>query len=783
VTQLRLHPTCDFAPALIGGGETNLALVTAEFNPQKAIVFKSTHLEITSAGFAGSWHQTIAGPAVSTGAIYDTILTTTDTVTVYVSAVFGGVNYGRVPVRIEPCLGAFADYAATLDSKPIVIPVLKNDFIPVSCTPVFELVPGLEPLHGNALVVAPDSISYSPAAGFVGLDSLSYRIVCGIDTAIAKVYIVNNKSLALQYVACPGAVITMGFVHISGVEYYWYNAETVGTLEKTTASDTIRREKDSPEDIGTWWVEPRYKGKVFPRYQVDLLAGDCEVTDPAGCATNGTVIWKENFDGYDDGNNPASPAYSRVGLAPGMTTYTFSDTPDGMIDGAYALVKDAMDPASYYYLSRYRDDHTSPGDATRGRFLITNGATTPDLVYHQEINNLCSDMDLYFSFWMIGSDAEIEWTIYETSSDKVLAKFKQKKLSGLNLLWQQYGFKFPVPAGVTSIRFEIYNYCDVYSGNDVVYDDIEVRFCAPPVNLNVADTTVCTDTKFELVGKYDDDGTFGSNFTYRWEYHGLNSTVWTNLEESTSGAPLNDTLRINPVTKADEGYYRLLVSSPTNIGNVNCRAASDSILVMVTRIVTVPDIRVDICPSPAKTIYLSSFLDSLDFTSVLWTKTYPTIPAIDPTTGAINTGAFTNATFTYRYLQQSFCGTSSAIAYVHPLKKALVLRNDTIVVCQTQELSKHVQLNQIVGLDPSGTWIYPLDPNSAIVNNVNPYPSGSAYSGALIFNAQKAWADASTAYNITYKGDVNAKKFVFQYTPPGSCVGTKTIVIIVTSTM
>jgi hypothetical protein len=92
-------------------------------------------------------------------------------------------------------------------------------------------------------------------------------------------------------------------------------------------------------------------------------------------------------------------------------------------------------------------------------------------------------------------------------------------------------------------------------------------------------------------------------------------------------------------------------------------------------------------------------------------------------------------------------------------------------------------MNQIVGLDPDGTWTYPLDPNSAIVNNVSIYPSGSAYSGARIFNAQKAWAEANSAYNITYKGDVNAKKFVFQYTPPGSCVGTKTIVIIVTSTM
>jgi hypothetical protein len=309
------------------------------------------------------------------------------------------------------------------------------------------------------------------------------------------------------------------------------------------------------------------------------------------------------------------------------------------------------------------------------------------------------------------------------------------------------------------------------------------------VNLNVADTTVCTDTKFELIGDYDDDGTFGSNFTYRWEYHGLNSTVWTLLgTQGTSGDPLSTTWTIDPVTKADEGYYRLLVSTSTNIGNVNCRAASDSILVMVTRIVTVPDIRVDICPAPSRTIYLTSFLDSLDFISVLWTKANLSAPNIIGTSGAINSDDFKSpTTYTYKYSLTSACGISTAMAYVHQLKNKIVRRKDTIAICQTQELSKHVQLNQLFGLELGGTWTYPLDPNSVIVNNVKLYPSGSDYSGAQVFNAHKAWTEASTAYNITYKGDVYAKKFVFTYTAPAtnSCVSlqSKTIVIIVTSTL
>jgi hypothetical protein len=102
------------------------------------------------------------------------------------------------------------------------------------------------------------------------------------------------------------------------------------------------------------------------------------------------------------------------------------------------------------------------------------------------------------------------------------------------------------------------------------------------------------------------------------------------------------------------------------------------------------------------------------------------------------------------------------------------------------ELSQHVQLNQIVGLGLGGTLNYDnsVNPDNTVSSYVTHYPSGSAYSGAQIFNAQKAWTDAPATYNTTYKG-IPGKKFIFTYTAPGSCVGsqTKKIVIIVTDTL
>ncbi|MDR2382951.1 MAG: hypothetical protein LBD76_03585 [Prevotellaceae bacterium] len=129
----------------------------------------------------------------------------------------------------------------------------------------------------------------------------------------------------------------------------------------------------------------------------------------SGCAVTGTVIFKEDFDHYDNGLEPTSGAYSTEELVTGMTTYNFTSVPGQILgypnntgmygEGSYSLVKDAYDadnPTSY--LSQYRDDHTSPDNPAIGRFFITNGRTSPDRVYRQVINNLCSGTNLYFHF-------------------------------------------------------------------------------------------------------------------------------------------------------------------------------------------------------------------------------------------------------------------------------------------------------------------------------------------------------------------------------------------------
>jgi hypothetical protein len=231
------------------------------------------------------------------------------------------------------------------------------------------------------------------------------------------------------------------------------------------------------------------------------------------------------------------------------------------------------------------------------------------------------------------------------------------------------------------------------------------------------------------------------------------------------------------------------VSSPEHIDDVNCRAASDSIYVRVAEHRKASDIRIDVCPSPDRPVNLTGYLDSLAYNTVNWTKISSPAPnVVNPEKGTINTADLTG-TYKYQYKLTSVCEPDSAIAYIHPLKDRFSRRINPIVVCKDEAKSRNINISQILGLDiDGGTWDYPVNAGNIVTNNLKINSSG-----AIIFDAYKAWQDATAAinpikiaYSIDYKGDTEAMKFVFRYTAPaGNCIGNtvKTIEIIVTKTM
>jgi hypothetical protein len=174
-----------------------------------------------------------------------------------------------------------------------------------------------------------------------------------------------------------------------------------------------------------------------------------------------------------------------------------------------------------------------------------------------------------------------------TSGDFIL----HREASASDWKYRQYGFDIDLPAGVDSILFTIINKEVNYIGNDWGLDDIEIRLCAPAVTLSQpsqADTSACLGTSVTFQGNYTDDGTFGLNLDYRWEYSATgdinNPAAWSVLSgssgTSTSGS-VNSTYTFT-ITPTTGGYYRLAIANAATINTVHCRAVSDMIHVTAT---------------------------------------------------------------------------------------------------------------------------------------------------------------------------------------------------------
>jgi hypothetical protein len=99
------------------------------------------------------------------------------------------------------------DHAVTTVNETVNVEVLANDQWAPQTLP--EVSIATRPAHGKATVRADQSIDYAPAPGFVGTDTISYRLNDGSSTALAKVSITINQPEHL-YVSTRGSDANSG---------------------------------------------------------------------------------------------------------------------------------------------------------------------------------------------------------------------------------------------------------------------------------------------------------------------------------------------------------------------------------------------------------------------------------------------------------------------------------------------------------------------------------------------------------------------------------------------
>ncbi len=78
------------------------------------------------------------------------------------------------------------DYLLVFQNTANQLKVTQNDIIPSECSNSISVAE--VPKHGVATVSGSD-ISYTPAIGYIGKDSITYSLSCGAETGLAKVYI------------------------------------------------------------------------------------------------------------------------------------------------------------------------------------------------------------------------------------------------------------------------------------------------------------------------------------------------------------------------------------------------------------------------------------------------------------------------------------------------------------------------------------------------------------------------------------------------------------------
>jgi len=304
---------------------------------------------------------------------------------------------------------------------------------------------------------------------------------------------------------------------------------------------------------------------------------------------SGKLLYNQDF----GGDSPTDDIVSKTGLPVEVTTCTFVSVKTA--DNQYNLAKYIPDgtaqapgtdihyPAWFYGQAinittgtAGIDDHTYPGDYTRGYMMIINAAATPQKFYTTTIDNLCPDTKLYFSAWAAnlvrggstyGSyvDPKLRFVIQDMDGD-TLAQISTAAIPKTTAYrWNQYGIEF-LNTDYTSIVVSIFNDAVGTTGNDLALDDIQVWLSLPQVVVTDM-TDYCANQNTDLtvnISNYDNNFTDGGYVQWQHSPTGADGT-WTNIGDQLSLSP-----SIDYTSSIERGYYyRVLVGTKINLDN-NC---------------------------------------------------------------------------------------------------------------------------------------------------------------------------------------------------------------------
>ncbi|GAA4087397.1 hypothetical protein GCM10022392_05540 [Mucilaginibacter panaciglaebae] len=266
-------------------------------------------------------------------------------------------------------------------------------------------------------------------------------------------------------------------------------------------------------------------------------------------------------------------------LSNSTTGFTYALNCPG--DGAYALVNNTN--------GCYSDWHTVTQDHTgdpNGLFMLVNASTLNRDFYVQQIDGLCAGTTYQFSAWMLNmvkttaADPNVTFIIEKTDGT-LISSFNSNIPKTATPAWQQYGFTFALPTGVSSVVIRLHNNAPGGLGSGLALDDITFRPMGPPITVSIqgvsgSATTVCQGSPALTIAA--NVGTCFPTTTYLWQVYRLDviSPAWADINTANG-----ITYTVN-ATSAGAYQYRLLVANDGNLQSPGCRVISAPVSINIT---------------------------------------------------------------------------------------------------------------------------------------------------------------------------------------------------------
>jgi len=185
---------------------------------------------------------------------------------------------------------------------------------------------------------------------------------------------------------------------------------------------------------------------------------------------------------FGSGSNPGAP------LLAASTNYQYVST-DCPNAGIYTVRNNKAGSFGNSWHNLNSDHTGDPG----GYFMLVNASVQPGAFYLDTVTGLCSGTTFEFAAWVAnvlrtsacggnGITPNLSFSI-ERTDGTVIQTYNTGSIATLaSPVWQQYGFFFTTPVGVTTVVLRIVNNAPGGCGNELALDDIKFRTCCPLLN-------------------------------------------------------------------------------------------------------------------------------------------------------------------------------------------------------------------------------------------------------------------------------------------------------------